>query len=44
MVKITKLGREICISLKIDYVETKCGARQIITNICVTYMQKDFYI
>ena len=30
------LGREICIKLKIDKVETKYSVRQIITVICVT--------
>ena len=30
--------------MKIDWVETKCGVRQIITIICVTYVQKDYQI
>ena len=42
MVKNAKLGREICILLKIDQVETKYGVRLIITITCVTYVQKDF--
>ena len=37
----TKLGREICIQLKIDQVEMNCGVRQIFTIICVTYVQKN---
>ena len=37
-----KLGREICMLLKIDKVETKCGVQQIFAIICVTYVQKDF--
>ena len=28
--------------IEIDRVETKCGVRQIITIICVTYVQKNF--
>ena len=36
------LGREICIELKIDWVEMKPGVRQMITIACVTYVQKDF--
>ena len=38
-----KLEREICIELKIDYVETKCAVLQIIIT-CVTHMQKNFEI
>ena len=40
-VKNAKLGREICIQLKINLVETKGGVRWLITIICVTYVQKD---
>ena len=40
-VKNVKLGREICILLKIDYVEAKCGVLQIITIICVTHVQQN---
>ena len=40
--KNAKLGREICTYLKIDSVETNCGVRQVITIICVVYVQKDF--
>ena len=43
-VKNVKLGRNIYIKLKIDWVETKRGVWQIITIICVTYVQKDFKI
>ena len=43
-VKNVKLGRKICVLLKIDQVETKCSVRQIITIICVTYVQKNFKI
>ena len=43
MVKNVKLGREICIQLKIDEVETKCGVQHKITIKCVTNEQKDFY-
>ena len=38
--------RKSAFILKIDYVETKCGVRQIIiiiSFICVTYVQKDFF-
>ena len=41
-VKNSKLGKEICIQLKIYLVETKCVVRWLITIICVTYVQKDF--
>ena len=41
-VKNVKLEREIYIYLKIYWVETKVGVRQIITIVCVTYVQKDF--
>ena len=41
-VKNVKLERDICIELKIDWVETKRGVLQIITIVCVTYVQKDF--
>ena len=44
MVKNAKLGREICIQLKINKVETKCGEHQMITIICVTNAQKNFWI
>ena len=44
MVKNVKLGKEICIELKIDWVETKRGVRQIITIVCVTYAQNNFWI
>ena len=41
-VKKAKLGREICIQLKIDKVEeTKCCVRKIITIICVTCVQNN---
>ena len=40
--KNAKLGREICIKLKIDKVGTKCGVRQMITITCFTYVQKEF--
>ena len=40
-VKNPKLGRKICL-LKIDLVKTKYGGLQIITIICVTYVQRDF--
>ena len=43
-VENAKLGREICLKLKIDKVETKCGVCQIITIICVTYVQKNLKI
>ena len=43
-VKNAKLGREICIQLKIDCVETKCAVLQITTIICVTHVQKNFEI
>ena len=33
---------EICIQMKIDVVETKFGVWQVITIICVTFVQKDF--
>ena len=33
-VKSVKLGREICIELKIENVETKCGVQQIIMYMC----------
>ena len=42
MVKTVKLGREIYMELKINWVETKHGVRQIITIVYVTYVQKDF--
>ena len=32
------------IDLWVTQVETKCGVRQIITIICVTYVHKDFKI
>ena len=35
-VKKCKIGKEICIQLQLDWVETKCGVWQIITIICVT--------
>ena len=41
-VKEAKLGREICIQLKIGLVETKCVARQVITIIWIPYVRKDF--
>ena len=41
-VKYTKLGREIYISLKIDQVEIKYNVLQIITIICVKYVQQYF--
>ena len=41
-VKTQNLKGKICNQLKIDYVETKCGVRQVFTIICVTYVQKDF--
>ena len=31
-------------NVKIDKVEEKCGVRQVITNICVIYVQKEFWI
>ena len=31
-VKRRKIGREICIELKFDWVETKCGVRQIMQS------------
>ena len=37
MIENTKFVREICISLKIDLVETKCGEQCLITIICVTF-------
>ena len=43
-VKNVKLGREICVELKINLVETKCGVRWLNTIISVTYVEKDFYI
>ena len=42
MVKNAKSGREICIYLKIDQVETKYAMLQIITIICVTHVEKNF--
>ena len=42
MVKIAKLGREICVLLKIDDVETKCDVLQTIVITCVSFVQKDF--
>ena len=42
--KHAKLGREICIQLKIYEAEMKCGVRQIITVICDPNVQKDFQI
>ena len=42
MVKNTKFGKEICINLKMDCVETTCGVLQIFAIVCVTYVQKDF--
>ena len=41
-VKNAKLEREVCISLKIDKVETKCAVLQIIIIICVTRVLKNF--
>ena len=29
---------------KIDWVKTECGVRQVITIMCVTYVQKKFTI
>ena len=43
-VKKAKMGREICILLKIDLVESKCAVLQIITIICVTQVQNIFKI
>ena len=42
--KNAESGRLICISLKIYNIEKKCGVRQIITVICVTYVQQNFKI
>ena len=41
--KTVKLGREICISLKIDEEDTKCCVWLIITIICVTNCAKGFF-
>ena len=30
--------------MKLDQVETKCGVPQIVTIVCVTYVQTDFQI
>ena len=35
-----KFGRETCI----NWIETKCSVRQIITIMFVTYVQTDIYI
>ena len=40
MVTRIKFGREICIQVKIDKVETKFGVRQILTITCA----KEFFI
>ena len=42
MAKNTTLGKDIYYFKKIDKVETKCGVRQMITIICVAYVQKNF--
>ena len=44
MVKTAKLGREICIQLKIELVETKCCVLQIITIILFSYVQNHFLV
>ena len=41
-VKNAKFRREIFIQLKIDEKEMKYGLQEMITVICVTYVQKDF--
>ena len=42
--KNAKLGRKICIYLKIKWVETKWSVRQIITIMCAITVQKNFLI
>ena len=41
MLKNTKLGKEICILIKIHLVETKFAVPKIITIIEVTYVRKN---
>ena len=40
--KNVKIGREICIEMKIDLVETEYGVLWLILILCVIFVQKDF--